>query len=130
MAPKVREGDAVVAVSGKWISWAHTTVAYAAFIGALLTGLSLHYRKIVENEYYVPVHLVGSIQFLANSVEGVPSRVVSFSLRYNRRPLPGTCRLSILHRHDIRQAAISQNQSIGSSRPQALAFSSSSSGIS
>ncbi|KAL8681276.1 MAG: hypothetical protein Q9186_002587 [Xanthomendoza sp. 1 TL-2023] len=52
MAPKIREGDAVVALSGKWISWAHTAMAYAAFIGALLTGLSLHYHKIVENEYY------------------------------------------------------------------------------
>ncbi|KAL8834172.1 MAG: hypothetical protein Q9170_003873 [Blastenia crenularia] len=52
MAPKFREGDAVVAVSGRWVSWAHTLVAYSAFIGALITGLSLHYRKIVENEYY------------------------------------------------------------------------------
>lgn len=53
MAPKFREGDAVVAFSGKWVSWAHTVVAYSAFIGALVTGLSLHYKKIVENEYYV-----------------------------------------------------------------------------
>ncbi|KAL8821686.1 MAG: hypothetical protein Q9223_000323 [Gallowayella weberi] len=52
MAPKVREGDAVVALSGKWISWAHTAMAYTAFVGALVTGLSLHYHKIVENEYY------------------------------------------------------------------------------
>ncbi|KAL8721336.1 MAG: hypothetical protein Q9225_001948 [Loekoesia sp. 1 TL-2023] len=52
MAPKFREGDTVVAFSGKWVSWVHTVVAYSAFIGALVTGLSLHYRKIVENEYY------------------------------------------------------------------------------
>ncbi|KAL8735637.1 MAG: hypothetical protein Q9166_000806 [cf. Caloplaca sp. 2 TL-2023] len=52
MAPKVREGDAVVALSGKWISWAHTAVAYSAFVGALVTGLSLHYQRIVQNEYY------------------------------------------------------------------------------
>ncbi|KAL8785918.1 MAG: hypothetical protein Q9213_003067 [Squamulea squamosa] len=52
MAPKVRDGDAVVALSGKWISWAHTAMAYSAFVGALVTGLSLHYHKIVENEYY------------------------------------------------------------------------------
>ncbi|KAL8909170.1 MAG: hypothetical protein Q9207_000344 [Kuettlingeria erythrocarpa] len=52
MAPKFREGDSVVAFSGKWVSWLHTAVAYSAFIGALVTGLALHYQKIVENEYY------------------------------------------------------------------------------
>ncbi|KAL8900557.1 MAG: hypothetical protein Q9192_001001 [Flavoplaca navasiana] len=52
MAPKVREGDAVVAISGKWVSWAHTAMAYSAFVGALVTGLALHYQKIVQNEYY------------------------------------------------------------------------------
>ena len=53
MASKYREGGVVLAFSGKWISWTHTTVAYTAFLGALLTGLYLHYHKIVENEYYV-----------------------------------------------------------------------------
>ena len=53
MPPKSRDGQDVVALSGAWISWAHTVVAYAAFIGALITGLYLHYHKIVENEYYV-----------------------------------------------------------------------------
>lgn len=57
MTPKFREGDTVVAFSGKWISWLHTAVAYSAFIGALVTGLALHYQKIVENEYYVGKHL-------------------------------------------------------------------------
>lgn len=52
MAPKHRDGDVVVAVSGKWVSWAHTVVAYTAFLGALFTGLYLHYHKIVQNEYY------------------------------------------------------------------------------
>ena len=53
MAPKFKDGGVVVAFSGKWISWAHTIVAYTAFLGALFTGLSLHYHKIVQNEYYV-----------------------------------------------------------------------------
>ena len=53
MPPKLKDGEVVVAVSGKWISWSHTAVAYAAFVGALITGLYLHYYKIVENEYYV-----------------------------------------------------------------------------
>lgn len=53
MAPKYKDGDVVLAVSGKWVSWAHTLVAYAGFLGALITGLYLHYHKIVENEYYV-----------------------------------------------------------------------------
>ena len=53
MAPKLKEGGVAVVLSGKWVSWAHTAVAYSAFIGALITGLYLHYHKIVENEYYV-----------------------------------------------------------------------------
>ena len=53
MAPKFGDGDAVFVLSGKWISWAHTVVAYCAFLGALITGMYLHYHKIVENEYYV-----------------------------------------------------------------------------
>ena len=43
----------VIAFSGKWVSWAHTIVAYSAFIGALITGMWLHYHKIVQNEHYV-----------------------------------------------------------------------------
>lgn len=50
MPPKAKEG---VTFSGAWVSWAHTLVAYTAFLGALVTGLCLHYHKIVENEYYV-----------------------------------------------------------------------------
>lgn len=53
MAPKFKDGDVVVAISGKWVSWTHTLVAYSGFLGALITGLYLHYHKIVENEYYV-----------------------------------------------------------------------------
>ena len=49
MPPKSKE----IKFSGARISWAHTAVAYTAFLGALITGLYLHYHKIVENEYYV-----------------------------------------------------------------------------
>ncbi|KAH0559759.1 hypothetical protein GP486_003722 [Trichoglossum hirsutum] len=52
MAPKHKDGDVVVSFSGKWVSWAHTIVAYTAFLGALITGICLHYHKIVQNEYY------------------------------------------------------------------------------
>ncbi|PMD67311.1 calcofluor white hypersensitive protein-like protein [Hyaloscypha bicolor E] len=52
MAPKFKDGDVVFAFSGKWVSWVHTAVAYAAFLGALIVGVALHYHKIVENEYY------------------------------------------------------------------------------
>ena len=69
MAPKHREGDVVLSVrqatthvstaatdslqlNAKWIAWAHTAVAYSAFLGALIVGLSLHYKKIVQNEHY------------------------------------------------------------------------------
>ncbi|CAD6455457.1 a402b513-b0db-4750-9c9d-25523b4766cb [Sclerotinia trifoliorum] len=52
MAPKFKDGDTVIAFSAKWVSWTHTAVAYAAFISALIVGVSLHYHKIVQNEYY------------------------------------------------------------------------------
>ncbi|KAH8819665.1 calcofluor white hypersensitive protein-like protein [Xylogone sp. PMI_703] len=52
MAPKFKDGDVLVAFSGKWVSWTHTVLAYAAFISALIVGMSLHYHKIVQNEYY------------------------------------------------------------------------------
>jgi len=52
MPPKFKDGDVVFAFSGKWVSWTHTAVAYAAFLSALIVGVSLHYKKIVENEYY------------------------------------------------------------------------------
>ena len=70
MAPKFKDGEVVLAFSGKWVSWAHTIVAYgtppilqftrlrkltesvAAFISAFIVGVSLHYHKIVQNEYY------------------------------------------------------------------------------
>ncbi|KAH8693034.1 putative integral plasma membrane protein [Talaromyces proteolyticus] len=52
MAPKFRDGDAVVTINGKWVSNAHTLFAALAFLGALLVGLQLHYHKIVQNEYY------------------------------------------------------------------------------
>jgi len=52
MAPKNRDGDTVATIPGHWVSHAHTAAAYAAFLGALLCGLSLHYTKIVQNEHY------------------------------------------------------------------------------
>ncbi|KAI9037644.1 putative integral plasma membrane protein [Aspergillus affinis] len=52
MAPRYKDGDAVVAVNGKWVSWTHTAVAYTAFFSALIVGMALHFRKIVQNEHY------------------------------------------------------------------------------
>merc|ERR1712000_386279 len=45
-------GGVVLSFSAAWISWAHTIVAYTAFISALIVGIALHYHKIVENEHY------------------------------------------------------------------------------
>ncbi|KAI9754884.1 MAG: hypothetical protein M1815_005383 [Lichina confinis] len=52
MAPKHKDGDVILSFSGKWVAWAHTIVAYSAFLGALIVGVKLHYYKIVENEHY------------------------------------------------------------------------------
>ncbi|KAI1117901.1 Frag1/DRAM/Sfk1 family protein [Nemania sp. NC0429] len=45
-------GVAVVSFNAKWVSWAHTCVAYTAFLSALVVGMSLHFHKIVKNQYY------------------------------------------------------------------------------
>ncbi|KAF2738036.1 calcofluor white hypersensitive protein precursor [Polyplosphaeria fusca] len=52
MAPKFKDGEVVASFNGSWISWTHTIMAYCAFVGALIVGLSLHYHKIVQNEHY------------------------------------------------------------------------------
>ncbi|KAK5172920.1 Protein cwh43 [Saxophila tyrrhenica] len=52
MPPKHRDGDVVAVIPGHWIAWAHTLSAYAAFLGALIVGVWLHYTKIVQNEHY------------------------------------------------------------------------------
>ncbi|KAK7966801.1 Protein cwh43 [Apiospora aurea] len=49
---KDKPSGALFAFSAKWVSYAHTIVAYTAFISALVVGISLHYHKIVENEFY------------------------------------------------------------------------------
>ncbi|CZS97954.1 related to CWH43-putative sensor/transporter protein [Rhynchosporium agropyri] len=54
MAPqyKDKDGQVLLSFSGKWISWTHTAAGYTAFLSALIVGISLHYHKIVQNEYY------------------------------------------------------------------------------
>ncbi|KAH8904510.1 hypothetical protein BR93DRAFT_939606 [Coniochaeta sp. PMI_546] len=49
---KDKDAGVVVAFNGSWVSWLHTTAAYAAFLLALIVGMSLHYKKIVQNEHY------------------------------------------------------------------------------
>ncbi|KAK3720608.1 Protein cwh43 [Vermiconidia calcicola] len=52
MPPKHRDGDVVAVIPGSYISWMHTAAAYAAFLGALVVGIALHYKKIVQNEHF------------------------------------------------------------------------------
>ncbi|KAK8100997.1 calcofluor white hypersensitive protein [Apiospora kogelbergensis] len=49
---KDKPSGALFAFSAKWISYAHTIIAYTAFVGALVVGISLHYHNIVQNEFY------------------------------------------------------------------------------
>ncbi|KAK0649685.1 Frag1/DRAM/Sfk1 family-domain-containing protein [Cercophora newfieldiana] len=49
---KDKDGGVVLSFGGQWISWTHTAIAYAAFLSALIVGVSLHYTKIVQNEWY------------------------------------------------------------------------------
>ncbi|KAI9717253.1 MAG: hypothetical protein M1828_007274 [Chrysothrix sp. TS-e1954] len=52
MAPRNKDNNTLIAFSGAWISWTHTAAAYAAFLGAFIVGVSLHYQKIVQNEHW------------------------------------------------------------------------------
>ncbi|KAH6983150.1 Frag1/DRAM/Sfk1 family-domain-containing protein [Ilyonectria sp. MPI-CAGE-AT-0026] len=54
MASRYKDKDTgiVLSFSARWVSWVHTTTAYAAFLSALVIGMSLHYHKIVKNEFY------------------------------------------------------------------------------
>ncbi|KAL1841138.1 hypothetical protein VTJ49DRAFT_7363 [Mycothermus thermophilus] len=55
MAPsryKDKDAGVVLSFSGQWVSWSHTAIAYSAFLSALVIGCALHYRKIVQNEWY------------------------------------------------------------------------------
>ncbi|GJN71482.1 Cwh43p [Purpureocillium lilacinum] len=49
---KDKDGGVVLSFGGQWVSWAHTAVAYTAFLSALIVGVALHYHKIVQNEFY------------------------------------------------------------------------------
>ncbi|KAK0384488.1 hypothetical protein NLU13_8574 [Sarocladium strictum] len=49
---KDKDGGIVLSFNAQWVSWAHTIIAYTAFLSALVVGISLHYHKIVQNEFY------------------------------------------------------------------------------
>ena len=102
MVSKSKEGEVVFSLSGKWVSWAHTAVAYCAFLGALVTGLYLHYEKIVQNEYYVGKAPRTSGSRLITFTSGIPTGMVPFSLSDNRRSISRTLCLPIVHSPDFR----------------------------
>lgn len=52
MSKYSKPGQVLVKLNGSWIVNAHTLCASAAFIGAFVFGVALHYHKIVQNEYY------------------------------------------------------------------------------
>ncbi|KAK4157789.1 Frag1/DRAM/Sfk1 family-domain-containing protein [Chaetomidium leptoderma] len=49
---KDKDAGVVLSFGGQWVSWSHTAAAYLAFLSALVVGCTLHYRKIVQNEWY------------------------------------------------------------------------------
>ncbi|KXH30196.1 Frag1/DRAM/Sfk1 family protein [Colletotrichum salicis] len=49
---KDKDGGVALVFNGQWISYLHTATAYTAFISAFIVGVSLHYHKIVQNEWY------------------------------------------------------------------------------
>ncbi|PKS04956.1 hypothetical protein jhhlp_008322 [Lomentospora prolificans] len=49
---KDKDGGVVLSFNGTWVSWSHTVVAYTAFLSALIVGSTLHYHKIVKNEWF------------------------------------------------------------------------------
>ena len=102
MAPKYKDGDVALSFSAKWVSWAHTVVAYAAFLGALFTGISLHYHKIVQNEYYVSCRIRDSAARQLTPAAGLPTRMVSIRLLHYWGPVPGAIGLHGLYSYHLR----------------------------
>ncbi|KAL2753233.1 hypothetical protein ACRALDRAFT_1065427 [Sodiomyces alcalophilus JCM 7366] len=49
---KDKDGGVVLSFNAQWVAWAHTISAYTAFISAFIVGVSLHYHKIVQNEWF------------------------------------------------------------------------------
>ncbi|KAI3395657.1 hypothetical protein diail_1023 [Diaporthe ilicicola] len=49
---KDKDGGVLFSFNGVWVSWLHTILAYSAFVSALVVGISLHYHKIVQNEWF------------------------------------------------------------------------------
>ncbi|KAK4187633.1 Frag1/DRAM/Sfk1 family-domain-containing protein [Podospora australis] len=49
---KDKDAGVVLSFNGQWVSWSHTVVASLAFLSALVIGSALHYKKIVQNEWY------------------------------------------------------------------------------
>ncbi|KAL1863097.1 Protein cwh43 [Diaporthe australafricana] len=49
---KDKDSGVLFSFSGVWVSWLHTILAYSAFASALVIGISLHYHKIVQNEWF------------------------------------------------------------------------------
>ncbi|KAK9248139.1 Frag1/DRAM/Sfk1 family-domain-containing protein [Lipomyces tetrasporus] len=47
-----KPGSVVASANGKWVSYAHTAFAGYAFLSALVLGMTLHFHKIVRNEFY------------------------------------------------------------------------------
>lgn len=53
--PRYKDKDAggvLLTFNAVWISYFHTAAAYSAFVCALVVGVSLHYHKIVQNEWF------------------------------------------------------------------------------
>ncbi|KKA30860.1 hypothetical protein TD95_000749 [Thielaviopsis punctulata] len=49
---KDKDDGVVLSFNGRLVSYSHTFMAYAAFASALVVGVSLHYQKIVQNEWF------------------------------------------------------------------------------
>jgi hypothetical protein len=102
MAPKYKDGDVALAFSAKWVSYAHTVVAYAAFLGALFVGVSLHYQKIVQNEYYVSWPRIPVWCLLTLTALGLSSGMVPIRVLDDWRSVSRALGLHGLHCHHVR----------------------------
>jgi len=105
MAPKFKDGDVVFAFSGKWVSWAHTAVAY----GTLTDAESFKLFWMYANKFWSCFSQCSHRRYFSALPQDcpkwtlwIPRRVVPLCLIHNRWSVPRALVFYGLHSYYLR----------------------------